>query len=109
MKNIIFIEGVTGVGKSTTVNKLGDELRNRGYTVRCHNEGDPDNPLHLCWAAYLEIREYEHLLLKYPLFVKELSENIIYRGEYILAHTLRMLSAGVKVCVEIGVMALDNT
>ena len=84
MKNIIFIEGVSGVGKSTTVNKLGDALRNLGYTVKCHNEGDPDNPLHLCWAAYLEIREYEHLLLKYPLFVKELSENIIYRGEYIL-------------------------
>jgi len=84
MKNIIFIEGVSGIGKSTTVNKLGDELRNFGYTVKCHNEGDPDNPLHLCWAAYLEIHEYENLLLAYPVFAEELSKNIIYRGEYIL-------------------------
>lgn len=45
MKNIIFIEGVSGVGKSTTVSALGEKLLNLGYSASCHFEGDPDSPL----------------------------------------------------------------
>lgn len=84
MKNIIFIEGVSGVGKSTTVNLLGETLRSLGFSVKCHNEGDPDGPLDLCWVAYLTIPEYEELLNTYPLFVDEFSKNIIFQNEYIL-------------------------
>ena len=84
MKNIIFIEGVSGIGKSTTVNKLGETLRNLGYKVNCHDEGSPNSPLHLCWAAYLEIHEYENLLRSYPEFVDEINKNIIYKDDYVL-------------------------
>ena len=84
MKNIIFIEGVSGVGKSVTVQKLGERLSGLGYSVRCHFEGDPDGPLDLCWVAYLTVSEYENLLTSYPEFAAAFSENIIYQGGYIL-------------------------
>lgn len=84
MKNIIFIEGVSGVGKSTTVSALSQKLRNLGYSVSCHFEGDPDSPLDLCWAAYLTKSEYNTLLASYPEFANELLSNIIFQGEYIL-------------------------
>lgn len=84
MKNIIFIEGISGVGKSTTVSALGEKLRNLGYSVKCHFEGDPDSPLDLCWAAYLTKSEYENLLITYPIFADELADNIIFQGEYIM-------------------------
>lgn len=81
MKNIIFIEGVSGVGKSTTVKKLSEKLQCLGYSVKYHIEGDPHSPLDLCWAAYLTIPQYEKLLLLYP----KLSDNIIYKNtDYIL-------------------------
>lgn len=78
MKNIIFIEGVSGVGKSTTVHTLSEKLRNLGYSVRCHIEGDADSPLDLCWAVYLTLPEYESLLISYPIFTDEFSKNIIF-------------------------------
>ncbi|WP_312103774.1 hypothetical protein [Lachnoclostridium sp.] len=84
MKNIIFIEGVSGVGKSTTVQKLSERLRSLGYSTICHVEGDSDSPLDLCWVAYLDKSEYENLLVSYPMFSDVLSKNIIYKDEYIL-------------------------
>ena len=36
MPKLIFVEGVSGVGKSTTTQKLCDKLRGMGYSVdRC--------------------------------------------------------------------------
>lgn len=84
MKNIIFIEGVSGVGKSTTVHKLSEKLRSLGYSTISHVEGDSDSPLDLCWVSYLDRLEYENLLMSYPMFSDELSKNVIYEGEYIL-------------------------
>jgi len=45
MNNIVFIEGVSGVGKTTTTMLLHDKLRDMGYNVVCYLEGDRDNPL----------------------------------------------------------------
>ena len=45
MNNIVFIEGVSGVGKTTTTRLLRDKLLDMGYNAGCHLEGDPDNPL----------------------------------------------------------------
>lgn len=45
MNRIIFIEGVSGVGKTTTATLLHEKLRNMGYDVVCHLEGASDNPL----------------------------------------------------------------
>ncbi len=45
MNNIIFIEGVSGVGKTTTTTLLRDKIRDMGYKTDCCIEGDNDNPL----------------------------------------------------------------
>ena len=45
MNNIVFIEGVSGVGKTTTAQLLRDKLRDMGYNVVCYLEGDHGNPL----------------------------------------------------------------
>ena len=84
MKNIIFIEGVSGVGKSTAVHKLSEKLRSLGYSAISHIEGDSDSPLDLCWVAYLSRLEYENLLMSYPMLSDTLLKNVIYEGEYIL-------------------------
>ena len=43
--NIIFIEGVSGVGKTTITAHLCDKLQSIGYKAKCYLEGDCDNPL----------------------------------------------------------------
>jgi len=45
MNKIIFIEGVSGVGKTTTTSLLAGKLQSMGFKVNCHLEGDNDNPL----------------------------------------------------------------
>ncbi len=84
MKNIVFIEGVSGVGKSTIVSILGEKLRELGYAVSCYFEGGPDSPLDLCWTAYLTKQKYENLMTLYPCLASDFSSNIIFQGEYIL-------------------------
>lgn len=84
MKNLIFIEGASGVGKSTMAAALCEKLCDLGYTASCHLEGDSDSPLDLCWAAYLTITEYKTFLNNYPLFADELVRNVIYQGDYVL-------------------------
>ena len=45
MNNIIFIEGVSGVGKTTQTSLLSDKLLEMGYNARGYLEGDRNNPL----------------------------------------------------------------
>jgi len=45
MNKIIFIEGISGVGKTTTTTHLSKKLQNEGYKVACYLEGDDNNPL----------------------------------------------------------------
>ena len=45
MHKIIFIEGVSGVGKTTTSMLLYNELRDMGCKAYCYLEGDKNNPL----------------------------------------------------------------
>ena len=52
MTNIVFIEGVSGVGKTTTAVLLNDKLRDMGHNVRCYLEGAGDNPLDPFNGAY---------------------------------------------------------
>jgi MoxR-like ATPase len=40
----VFVESVSGVGKSTTAAKLCDAMNTRGYSASCYLEGDADNP-----------------------------------------------------------------
>ena len=45
MNHLIFVEGVSGVGKTTTTVLLCDKLKNMGYKAVCYLEGDNNNPL----------------------------------------------------------------
>jgi len=45
MSRIIFIEGVSGVGKTTTATLLSKKLQGMGYKADCYLEGDNSNPL----------------------------------------------------------------
>ena len=45
MNKLIFIEGVSGVGKTTIATSLNNRLRDSGNTCVCHLEGDRENPL----------------------------------------------------------------
>lgn len=83
-KNIIFIEGVSGVGKSTMVRTLGETLQKAGYSVKCYYEGDIDNPLDLCWVAYFGLDEFKDMLKKFPVFENTIRENVIFKGSYVL-------------------------
>jgi len=43
--SIVFIEGVSGVGKTTTTALLAEKLQSMGYNVNCYLEGADNNPL----------------------------------------------------------------
>ena len=45
MHKIIFLEGVSGVGKTTMATALLDKLQAMGYNAICKLEGDKSNPL----------------------------------------------------------------
>lgn len=58
MKKLVFVEGVSGVGKSTTAVKLRDALIDHGFQAVCHLEGDADNPVDFFNCAYLTKTEF---------------------------------------------------
>ena len=66
MKKLVFIEGVSGVGKTITAVKLCDALLTRGYSTICHLEGDADNPVDFFNCSYLTKTEFLQLLHDYP-------------------------------------------
>ena len=75
MKNIIFIEGVSGVGKSTMVRMLSDELRSQGYNVKSYPEFDYTNPIDFYAVAYFNSDEYENFCNKYISSIDSIIKN----------------------------------
>ena len=45
MTELIFIEGVSGVGKSTMVSKIAKDLEEQGYKIKAYLEFDFANPI----------------------------------------------------------------
>ena len=84
MRNLIFIEGVSGVGKSTMVQSIGSYLQKAGWNTEIHLEGDAYSPLDLCWTAYLRPEEYMELLSRFPHDTALFSKHLIHTGEYLL-------------------------
>jgi len=74
---LIFIEGVSGVGKSTLAVKLCTELNEAGHAAKCYLEGDIQNPIDFYGTAYFKHDEYDKLLKKHP----EVSSNTIFAGD----------------------------
>lgn len=62
MKKIIFIEGISGVGKSTVTQKLRNKLCEMGFSTDCFLEFDYKNPIDFYSTAYFTEDEYKSLL-----------------------------------------------
>lgn len=81
MKNLIFIEGISGVGKTTTAKKLCDKLRSMGYSADCYLEGNYTNPIDFYCAAYFTQDDYKTLLMEYPKFANDIKRNTIHADD----------------------------
>jgi len=75
MTNIIFIEGVSGVGKTTTTTLLYEQCRNKGYNVSCYLEGAPDNPLDPFNGTYPPIMPLSLFSKMYMLCWQDFARN----------------------------------
>ena len=65
MPEIIFIEGVSGAGKTTAAAALRDILRKNGCEVKCFLEFDFANPIDFYCTAYFTKAEYVSLLARH--------------------------------------------
>ena len=67
MNKIIFVEGVSGVGKTTTTTQLSVKLRDMGYKLSSYLEGADDNPLDPFGGTYppvMPISEFTETYLR---------------------------------------------
>lgn len=77
LTKLIFIEGVSGVGKATMVQTLQKELTDLGYKVKSYLEGDYTNPIDFYHTAYFTVHEYEKLGYKYSYNREIINMNTI--------------------------------
>ena len=80
MAQLVFIEGVSGVGKSTMTRALTQELLERGYRVRCYVEFDYTNPVDFYCTAYMTAEEHDALCREYPECAEEIHRNTVDAG-----------------------------
>ena len=81
---LVFIEGVSGVGKSTMVRTLRDRLRDAGVPVRAYLEFDADNPIDFYCTAYMSRADFAALCAGYPQSAERLRARSIPAGEAVL-------------------------
>ena len=81
MPELVFVEGVSGVGKSTMVKLLTQDLRAQGYAVRGYVEFDYTNPIDFYCTAYFPIEQYEKLCEDHPSSADSIRTNTVYAGE----------------------------
>jgi len=74
---IIFVEGVSGVGKSTTTQKLHDKLRDSGFSVNSYCEFDFPNPIDFYCTAYFKQDEYDNMLIEHDTFAEAIKHNTV--------------------------------
>ena len=82
---LIFIEGVSGTGKTTLAQKLCVKLREIGLATGCYLEGDSSNPIDFYCAAYFKKNEYEAVLAEYSGFAEDIERNTIIADKIRLA------------------------
>lgn len=84
MANAIFLEGVSGVGKSTMAQALHQRLRANGFAVRSFLEGDCANPIDFYAAAYLTAERYAALCKEYMKEAPQIRQHAIPAGDAVL-------------------------
>lgn len=78
LTKLIFIEGVSGVGKSTMVQTLTKELTALGYKVKSYLEGDYTNPIDFYHTAYFTKHEFNKLCSEYSCYRELINANTIH-------------------------------
>lgn len=86
---IIFVEGISGVGKSTAVEKLGALLARQGISSRVYLEGDDRNPIDFYCTAYFNLEEYRQLEAGAGGFKEQLTNNTFAIGPVRLVRYFR--------------------
>jgi len=84
MTRIIFIEGVSGVGKSTMTANISALLRAQGFHVQEYLEFDASNPIDFYSTAYIEKEEFEKLCAKHEDSAVNLRSNAVDAGSAML-------------------------
>ena len=86
MTKLIFLEGVSGVGKSTMAKKLCEDLRSEGKSAKTYVEFDYANPIDFYCVAYYTVEEYETLCAEYPQYENTIQTNTVHAGNARLIH-----------------------
>lgn len=86
MTKLIFLEGVSGVGKSTMTRKLCDDLRSAGKIAKSYVEFDYSNPIDFYCVAYYSTEEYESLCAEYSQYEKTIKKNTVEARNARLIH-----------------------
>lgn len=77
MQSVVFVEGVSGAGKTSCLLELQRRLLQRSLAVKAYTEGDPASPLDLCWVAYVTQEEARRLTRSIRGAKEEMEQNLL--------------------------------
>ncbi len=86
MAKLIFLEGVSGVGKSTMARSLCEDLQSKALSAKAYIEFDYTNPIDFYCVAYYPTEEYKMLLAENPENEIAIRSNTINAGTARLIH-----------------------
>ncbi len=75
INKLILVEGIPGVGKTTTARKIKDKLVAEGKEVILYEEG-VSHPADMAWNSYLKEEEYDRFLSKCMEMWEDSKKNI---------------------------------
>lgn len=84
MTKLIFIEGVSGTGKTTTAKRLAERLIGNGYKTAVYLEFDYRNPIDFYSTAVLSKEEYQKICNEYTEYLSDIDNNTIDAGDMYL-------------------------
>ena len=86
MAKLIFLEGISGVGKFTMARSLCDVLQSKGLSAKTYVEFDYTNPIDFYCVAYYTSEEYEMFCAENPENEIAIRSNTIDAGKARLIH-----------------------
>ena len=86
MAKLIFLEGISGVGKSTIARSLCEDLQAKGLSAKAYIEFDYTNPIDFYCVAYYSAEEYAVLCRENPENEIAIRSNTIDAGTARLIH-----------------------
>lgn len=107
------ISATTGGDSALALLDMADEMNYKGKIIIVTHAyvAGLKNDMSEEVRKQIESRAYRVITAAHALSAGERGMSTVFKGVYpleIVAHTLRMMGQGTKVCVEIGLMAVDN-